>query len=742
MRHCLALALGVAVALALPAPLRAQIPLASNADTLAWWHVAAELRPVVERGAASSDDLLRLAEAELALGRADRAHSLLRRVRRSGELDAAGVALLATAAYESGDYPAAAAAYGEAMPGFSGVERGLLAARAGESARRSGQDSLAASLFQEARRDLPAIAGWLAVRQATVTADPARALALLRRAPPDAAREAARIRARVFLASADTVGALLSLRQIEAWGGVLPLALALSDTARAREAAYRILESSDSTALTQAVEVARGLFPPRLDAEVFFLAYGLNRLGRPREAAAVLEGAAAVGDSSAGMLRRLGDVQAGLGQTREALSAYARAAASTSDDGSLAAYRRARLLIRSGQVSAGYAALAAFAADRPEHELAPQALYLVADWHRGQGREQAGDSLFAAIGARWPADTYASRARLALAQTALAAGDAARAEGWYQAELDAQGTQDAAAQYFLADLKAAAGDSAAAEALWADLAHKDAVGYYGTLAAFAVSGAARDFAAPPPPANDDAARTLERIDLLYAAFLADDAEMVIRRQLRRTEIPEDELLALAHGLIERGWVQEGVTLGWRAARLRRLDDPMVLRLVFPFPMRSLVERAAAEHGLDPYLLAAVIRQESTFRPTVVSRAGAQGLMQLMPQTAREVARRSGMSWDSRYLGSADANLHLGAAHLASLLRQFDGRVVPALAAYNAGGRPVSRWLRYPEAADSVRFVERIPYAETRGYLRAVLRNRELYRQLYPSPPPPARVGEP
>jgi soluble lytic murein transglycosylase len=222
--------------------------------------------------------------------------------------------------------------------------------------------------------------------------------------------------------------------------------------------------------------------------------------------------------------------------------------------------------------------------------------------------------------------------------------------------------------------------------------------------------------------------------------LAEEADTVVQRQVRRQEFPDDELMALAAGLIARGWAREGVSLGWKAAATRTLNDPWVLRLVFPYPLRSMIEREAGEHGLDPYLLVALIRQESTFRPAVVSRAGAHGLMQLMPATARGLARRAGISWDARYLSSAEANLHLGAMHLAALLRQYDGQVVPALAAYNAGGRPVSRWLRYPEASDPVRWVERIPYVETRGYVRSVLRNRGVYRGLYPSPLVPAAAG--
>jgi len=78
----------------------------------------------------------------------------------------------------------------------------------------------------------------------------------------------------------------------------------------------------------------------------------------------------------------------------------------------------------------------------------------------------------------------------------------------------------------------------------------------------------------------------------------------------------------------------------------------------------------------------------------------------------------------------DYNLHLGAAHLAELLRRFGGRVEVAAAAYNAGAAPAGRWLTHPGADDPDQFIELVSYPETRGYIRAVLRNRELYRALY------------
>ena len=141
---------------------------------------------------------------------------------------------------------------------------------------------------------------------------------------------------------------------------------------------------------------------------------------------------------------------------------------------------------------------------------------------------------------------------------------------------------------------------------------------------------------------------------------------------------------------------------------------------------------ARKFDVDPYLVAGLIRQESSFKSGAISRAGALGLMQLMPPTAREVARGLSVEWDQRLLLVADANLHLGVAHFAALLRTYKGDIAPALAAYNAGGTPVRRWLRVPGSDNPVRFVEAVTYSETRGYLKTVIRNSELYRALYPS----------
>ena len=170
-------------------------------------------------------------------------------------------------------------------------------------------------------------------------------------------------------------------------------------------------------------------------------------------------------------------------------------------------------------------------------------------------------------------------------------------------------------------------------------------------------------------------------------------------------------------------------LGWQAA-LKAPTDPRVLRAIFPWPNRRTVEAEAAEFGVDPLLLVALVRQESVFDAEALSPAGARGLVQLLPGTAALTARGLDVTFYPEWITVPDLNLHLGAAHLAELVRRFAGRIEAAVASYNAGTTPVERWLARDSAQDPDEFIELIPYQETRGYVRSVLRNRELYRALY------------
>ena len=130
-------------------------------------------------------------------------------------------------------------------------------------------------------------------------------------------------------------------------------------------------------------------------------------------------------------------------------------------------------------------------------------------------------------------------------------------------------------------------------------------------------------------------------------------------------------------------------------------------------------------------MASIIRQESGFEPSVVSNAGAVGLMQIMPYEAQQIAQRGGIEGVTREkLFDPVTNIAVGIAEYSQKLAATGGNPVLAVAAYNAGEEAVGRWLAHTPVDDLDLFVEAIPYAETRLYVKSVTRNRFEYRRIY------------
>ena len=146
--------------------------------------------------------------------------------------------------------------------------------------------------------------------------------------------------------------------------------------------------------------------------------------------------------------------------------------------------------------------------------------------------------------------------------------------------------------------------------------------------------------------------------------------------------------------------------------------------------RDALLAEAGEQKIDPAFVAALIRQESLFNPAATSPAGARGLMQVMPELGGRLAQALAYPvWDPVLLYQPDVSLQLGSFHLQELLGRY-ARPVEVLAAYNAGASRVERWSRRVGVEDPEVFAERIPFVETRGYVRVIQRNQELYRALY------------
>lgn len=325
-----------------------------------------------------------------------------------------------------------------------------------------------------------------------------------------------------------------------------------------------------------------------------------------------------------------------------------------------------------------------------------------------------------------------------------------------------------AALYFLGRLAETAGGAAQARA-WYEAVRERFPGYfYATLAARRLQAPELAGVAPAPeirryldslgwsppvaadgfkPGETMQAR-LRRARLLRTAGLLDAVDEELKFSARTDGQPY--LAALEWGEIMRA--SEPVHRVLRTVKELapghlnlRLDaaPKRFWEILFPLPHRHLIETWARHYRLDPFLVAGLIRQESEFNPGAVSPARAHGLMQILPSQGRILARQLHLpGYRSSRLFQPAYNIRLGTYFLRSLLDKYGERLELALAAYNAGPNRVEIWLTWGEFREAAEFIETIPFSETRGYVQAVLRNAELYRQIYATAPAPQPKAAP
>ena len=281
------------------------------------------------------------------------------------------------------------------------------------------------------------------------------------------------------------------------------------------------------------------------------------------------------------------------------------------------------------------------------------------------------------------------------------------------------------ANYWRGRAKEAAGDAAGARAEYV-LGARFTTTFYGQLAAAKAGQAELVLAKDPQPTADDRAR-FEALEIIQAARMAATAGLGNLVDLfvitAADTLPNDVDCALLVDLARSYGEQD---LSMRAVRL-------CAQRGFILPERGYPLRAPpASASVEPAMVLGIVRQESGFDPHVRSGAGARGMMQLMPKTAKILARREGIGFSPARLDEADYNMSLGTHFLGSLVNQFSGSYLMAAAAYNAGpGRP-TQWVAScgdprTSSADPIDYIECIPISETRNYVMRVLEGMQVYR---------------
>ena len=263
------------------------------------------------------------------------------------------------------------------------------------------------------------------------------------------------------------------------------------------------------------------------------------------------------------------------------------------------------------------------------------------------------------------------------------------------------------------------------EAPWAELAAKR--DYYGFLAADRI-GAPYRIRQEPAGSSPESIEHVGRMGGLRRAqeFNAIGLQSYFNREWRYlvNHLEGSDLTAAATIASRNGWYFEAIRAAARARAFDRLD------LRFPVVWKDQAISAADAHGIDPAWILATIRMESAFRPRARSPAGALGLMQVMPATARRIAKAAGVRYaGTRTVLNPEENIRLGAAYLRFVLERMQGHAALASASYNAGPHRAERWLAAAPGMEPDLWVEFIPYSETRKYVKRILEYRIVYRHL-------------
>jgi soluble lytic murein transglycosylase len=399
---------------------------------------------------------------------------------------------------------------------------------------------------------------------------------------------------------------------------------------------------------------------------------------------------------------------------------------------------RARAIARAGDPAAGARELEVIARNS-KGRVSARALFLAGLLWHGEGKTERARSLFERVIGTAAGTSYANIALWNFGWSAYREGRIGEAQQSFERLLsrDAKGISALRARYWLARTREAQGDLTAAAA-FADIAREFPLSYYGWRARLRVDDRAlprRTSERAVDPGTDTLGPdALARPQILLEAGLEAEG----RRELDRLYPQANSLLdrlALSNLYANSGDFDRSHRLIVEEFSSTLAGGPIPEQLemwwyAWPAPFGEDMRRATGDGDwIEPGLVYAVMREESGYRPAVVSPVGARGLLQIMPETGERLARDVALTdLHPDDLFEPGINIQLGSHYLRTLLIRFDGQLSAAIASYNAGPTAVTAWID-PELDDD-EWVEAIPYDQTRAYVKRVLRSLYAYRVLY------------